>query len=186
MAHGTTTWSEPFVLKFDTSRTGIPLGNNFNDKESLTADPTDPSGNLVYAVWDRFVSPNENAPARVRARARFPRPSWFARTTNGAAATPSWEPARPISIPAPRPDDLQPDRRPPGRDLIDGFLFQIAPGAPAASARGHPLDRQGRRVGRSGRSVSPARRSARPTRSRSTAGRSSPATRRARSCAPTA
>src|SRR5437016_6262409 len=33
MAHGTTTWSEPFVLKFDTSRTGVPQGTNFNDKE---------------------------------------------------------------------------------------------------------------------------------------------------------
>src|SRR4051794_11188692 len=38
MRHGTATWSEPFVLRFDSSRTGIPLGNNFNDKESLTAD----------------------------------------------------------------------------------------------------------------------------------------------------
>src|SRR6266576_1093556 len=53
MRHGTPTWSEPFTLKFDESRTGVPEGTNFNDKESLTADPTDPSGNLVYAVWDR-------------------------------------------------------------------------------------------------------------------------------------
>jgi hypothetical protein len=56
MRHGSPTWSEPFVLKADTSRAGIPQGNNFNDKESITADPTDASGNLVYAVWDRFVS----------------------------------------------------------------------------------------------------------------------------------
>src|SRR5437773_7401469 len=62
MRHGSSTWSEPFTLKFDNSRTGIPLGNNFNDKESLTADPTDATGNLVYAVWDRFTSPNEHAP----------------------------------------------------------------------------------------------------------------------------
>src|SRR4051812_15274040 len=61
MRHGTTSWSEPFVLKFDSSRTGVPEGTNFNDKESITADPTDPSGNLVYATWDRFVSPSENA-----------------------------------------------------------------------------------------------------------------------------
>src|SRR5205809_1422596 len=41
MRHGTSTWSEPFTLKFDASRTGVPEGTNFNDKESLTADPTD-------------------------------------------------------------------------------------------------------------------------------------------------
>jgi hypothetical protein len=91
MAHGTATWSEPFVLKFDTSRAGVPIGNNFNDKESLTADPTDASGNLVYAVWDRFVSPNENAPATAFEHAHaFHQPVWFARTTNGAAANPTW------------------------------------------------------------------------------------------------
>jgi hypothetical protein len=92
MAHGTSTWSEPFVLKFDTSRTGVPLGNNFNDKESLTADRTDPSGNLVYAVWDRFVSPTEQAPLPAFENARaFHQPVWFSRTTNGAAANPTWE-----------------------------------------------------------------------------------------------
>src|SRR5437763_2445102 len=91
MRHGTSTWSEPFTLKFDTSRTGVPQGTNFNDKESLTADPTDPSGNLVYAVWDRFVSPSENAtlPSFEHARA-FNEPVWFSRTTNGAADTPTW------------------------------------------------------------------------------------------------
>src|SRR5262249_23182385 len=41
LPHGSATWSEPFTLKFDTSRAGVPIGNNFNDKESLTADRTD-------------------------------------------------------------------------------------------------------------------------------------------------
>jgi hypothetical protein len=92
MAHGTSTWSEPFVLKFDTSRTGVPQGTNFNDKESITADPTDPSGNLVYAVWDRFVSPGNNAPLSAFEHAHaFHQPVWFARTTNGAAAAPTWQ-----------------------------------------------------------------------------------------------
>src|SRR5437588_3819530 len=91
MRHGTSTWSEPFTLKFDTSRTGVPQGKNFNDKESITADRTDSSGNLVYAVWDRFVSPSENAtlPSFEHARA-FHEPVWFSRTTNGAADTPTW------------------------------------------------------------------------------------------------
>ena len=67
---------------------GIPLGNNFNDKESLTADNTDPTGNLVYAVWDRLVSPNENVPASAFENAHaYTGPAWFARTTNGAAAS---------------------------------------------------------------------------------------------------
>jgi hypothetical protein len=91
MQHGTATWSEPFVLKADDSRTGVPVGNNFNDKESLTADPTDPSGNLVYAVWDRFVSPSQNAPLPAFENALATHePTWFARTTNGAAANPTW------------------------------------------------------------------------------------------------
>jgi hypothetical protein len=91
MRHATSTWSEPFTLKFDTSRAGIPLGNNFNDKESITADPTDSSGNLVYAVWDRIVAPNENAPATAFEHAHaFHGPAWFARTTNGASDNPTW------------------------------------------------------------------------------------------------
>src|SRR5215213_3956998 len=82
MQHGTSTWSEPFVLRFDTSRAGIPLGNNFNDKESLTADPTDASGNLVYAVWDRIVAPNERVPASAfEHTSAYHGPTWFARTT---------------------------------------------------------------------------------------------------------
>jgi hypothetical protein len=92
MRQGTATWSEPFTLKFDQSRTGIPQGTNFNDKESLTADPTDASGNLVYAVWDRFVSPSENATVSSFENARaFHQPVWFSRTTNGAADNPTFQ-----------------------------------------------------------------------------------------------
>jgi hypothetical protein len=92
MRHGESTWSEPTILKFDTSKTGVVQGNNFNDKESLTADPTDSSGNLVYAVWDRFVSPGENAPLPAFENARaFHEPIWFSRTTNGADVSPTWQ-----------------------------------------------------------------------------------------------
>ena len=132
MRHGTSTWSEPFTLKFDSSRTGIPLGNNFNDKESLTADPTDSSGNLVYAVWDRFTSPNEKAPATAFELARaFRGPVWFARTTNGAANAPQWEPARVIYDPGNKATTISnqivvlPDGT-----LLDGFMvFPKAGGA---------------------------------------------------------
>src|SRR5439155_10590096 len=100
MAHRASTWSEPFVLKFDNSKAGVSQGNLFNDKESLTADPTDPSGNLVYAVWDRFVSPSTNTPLPALENSHsFHEPVWFDRTTNGSAASPSWEPARKIFDP---------------------------------------------------------------------------------------
>ena len=147
MRHGTSTWSEPFVLRFDDSRTGIPLGNNFNDKESLTADRSD--SNLVYAVWDRLVSPNQNAPASAFEHARSSHgPTWFARTTSGAAATPVWEPAR-----RPQPDDLEPDRRTPQRGPdrrllpipVDGRV-----GRPRDQHRRDPLDGQGRELVKEG------------------------------------
>jgi len=49
---GGVSWGAPSTLIRDTS----PI--NFNDKESITADPTQ-SGN-VYAVWDRGALPGEN------------------------------------------------------------------------------------------------------------------------------
>ena len=124
MQHGTSTWSEPFTLKFDSSKTGIPLGNNFNDKESITADPTDATGNLVYAVWDRFVSPTQNAPATAFEMARsFHQPVWFARTTNGAAATPTWEKAREIFDPGNKSGTISNQIAVlPDGTLLDGFF----------------------------------------------------------------
>jgi hypothetical protein len=69
--------------------------NVFNDKQTITADPTD--ANFVYAVWDRLVFPNERASDRASFRAAaFRGPVWFARTTNGGL---SWEPARQIYDP---------------------------------------------------------------------------------------
>jgi hypothetical protein len=125
MRHDESTWSEPFVLKFDTSRAGLPIGNNFNDKESLTADPTDASGNLVYAVWDRFVSPNENAPlvALLNAHA-FHQPVWFSRTTNGAADSPTWETAHEIFDPGTQNGTISNQIVvTPDGTLIDGFFL---------------------------------------------------------------
>jgi hypothetical protein len=124
MRHGSATWSEPFVLKFDTSKAGIPIGNNFNDKESLTADNTDPSGNLVYAVWDRIVSPAENVPATAFEHAHaYHGPAWFARTTNGAADNPTWEPARPIYDPGTQNQTISNQIVVlPNGTLVDGFM----------------------------------------------------------------
>jgi BNR/Asp-box repeat len=61
----------------------------FNDKESITADPTD--SRFVYAVWDRLAGENLNDPA-----ADFFGPTYFARSTDGGQ---SWEPARSIYDP---------------------------------------------------------------------------------------
>ena len=79
------TWSEPITLARDDSFF------HFNDKESITADSTDPQ--LVYAVWDRSRFPSENADFNALHSAAFRGDIIFSRTTNAGA---SWEPARAI------------------------------------------------------------------------------------------
>jgi hypothetical protein len=127
MRHGESSWSEPTTLKFDTSKAGVPIGTNFNDKESLTADPTDLSGNLVYAVWDRFVSPNERAPLPAFENAHaFHQPVWFSRTTNGASDSPAWE-SREIFDPGTQNGTISNQIVvTPDGTLVDGFyLFKV-------------------------------------------------------------
>lgn len=86
---GGATWSTPRIVRFDNPRA---VGNNFNDKETLTADPVNPA--LVYATWQRIVSPSEMAAQQAYDNAAtFRSEAWFARSTNGGA---SWEPARSI------------------------------------------------------------------------------------------
>jgi hypothetical protein len=88
---GGLTWSDPTVLIDETS------DFNFNDKNSMTADPND--SNFAYAVWDRsrhpgqtLEDPNFNALASFAFRSDI----MFSRTTNGGQ---SWEPARAIFRP---------------------------------------------------------------------------------------
>lgn len=85
---GGDTWSEPATLIRETS------AFNFNDKESITADPT--NANYVYAVWDRSRKPGENTSFSALNSFAFRSDTMFARTTNGGA---SWEPARAIRHP---------------------------------------------------------------------------------------
>ena len=73
---GGDTWSPAVTLIHD----GVSF---FNDKESITADPTD--AGHVYAVWDRLDASGEG-------------PTWFSRTTDGGV---TWEPARSIHDPGP-------------------------------------------------------------------------------------
>ncbi len=76
---GGSTWSAPVTLIRDGR-------DAFNDKESITADPTD--ARYVYAVWDRLSIEGG--------------PTYFSRTTDGGS---TWEAARAIyNPPPPAPD----------------------------------------------------------------------------------
>jgi hypothetical protein len=87
---GGATWSDPVVVIRDTAPTV------FNDKQSITADPTNP--NFVYAAWDRLVFPGSERASVVAAfnTSSFSGPFWFARSTNAGV---TWEPARQIYDP---------------------------------------------------------------------------------------
>jgi hypothetical protein len=71
---GGQTWSAPIALIQDGATA-------FNDKGSITADPTD--ANYVYAVWDRLTGQTAG-------------PSYFAVTANAGS---TWQPARSIYDP---------------------------------------------------------------------------------------
>jgi BNR repeat protein len=71
---GGATWSPPATLIRDGA-------SAFNDKESITADPTD--DRFVYAVWDRIAPSGAG-------------PTWLARSSDAGA---TWEPARAIYTP---------------------------------------------------------------------------------------
>jgi hypothetical protein len=89
---GGNTWGEPVTL--DRNSGGRDASYAFNDKESITADPTD--SNYAYAVWDRFVTPSGTSKASLMGyfnSASFRQPVYFSRTTDGGA---TWEPARNI------------------------------------------------------------------------------------------
>ncbi len=87
--NGGTSWSEPVVIVSDTD------DNILNDKESISADPS--NANYVYVIWDRLVFPQKQASAAAAEHAiGYRGPTWFSRTTTGGA---SWEPARMIYDP---------------------------------------------------------------------------------------
>jgi hypothetical protein len=131
---GGSTWEEPVTLRRDT-------GDAFNDKETVTADPTDPTGRHVYVVWDRLEGlglptqgilplPTPGIPLPTRG------PVWFARTTDGGT---SWEPGRPIYDPGPGRQTI-------GNQVVvlpDGTLlcgFAFGAGSGEREAGGGPAD----------------------------------------------
>ena len=95
-ADGGNTWSEPITLIRDSGDRDSSYAGD--DKESITADPT--NANYAYAVWDRFVTPSGTSLASLMGffnSRSFRQPIWFARTTDGGQ---TWEPARNIFDPS--------------------------------------------------------------------------------------
>jgi len=87
---GGDTWSEPTTLARNVS--AFPEGPGFNDKESITADPT--NANNVYAVWDRSRFPSDRAGVTAQMSAASVRGDiMFSRTTDGGQ---TWSPPRDI------------------------------------------------------------------------------------------
>jgi hypothetical protein len=118
---GGDTWSEPSTLIRETS------AFNFNDKESITADPAD--SNFVYAVWDRSRFPSDRANFQALNSFAFRGDIMFSRTTNGGS---TWEAARAIF----QPKDLEYTI---GNQIVvlpDGTLVDVFVNFKGASPRG--------------------------------------------------
>jgi hypothetical protein len=83
-SNGGLTWGNLRVIRADNGQNQL-----FNDKESVTADPTRPG--YAYAVWDQLAGPVDNPAVLAHNLSSFTGPSYFARTTNGGV---SWEPSK--------------------------------------------------------------------------------------------
>jgi hypothetical protein len=88
--NGGMTWSDPVVVIRDLD------ANFFNDKQTITADPTDVDN--VYAVWDRLLFPTSERASVISGLVTnaFRGPIWFNRSINGGG---SWEQPRQIYDP---------------------------------------------------------------------------------------
>jgi BNR/Asp-box repeat len=85
---GGRTWSEPVTIKRDNS----PDHFVFNDKESVTADPTTPG--TAYVVWDRSRFPSDTANPNAGHSFAFRGDPYFSMTTDGGA---TWSTPRDIA-----------------------------------------------------------------------------------------
>jgi lipid-binding SYLF domain-containing protein len=92
--NGGKTWGTTRLLKADQGTSPVfELTHFFNDKESITADPT--RAGTAYVVWDRLQAPSHSPDSALNARA-FRGPTWFSMTTDGGQ---TWTTARPIFDP---------------------------------------------------------------------------------------
>jgi hypothetical protein len=82
--NGGVSWDHLAVIRQDNNQNQF-----FNDKESVTADPTRPQ--TAYAVWDQLAGPVDNPAVLVHNLHSFIGPSWFSKTTDGGV---TWTPAK--------------------------------------------------------------------------------------------
>jgi len=82
--NGGATWDHLTVIRADNGQNQL-----FNDKESVTADPTKPG--TAYAVWDQLVGPVDNPAVLAHNFHSFHGPSYFAKTTDGGM---TWSPSK--------------------------------------------------------------------------------------------
>ena len=123
MRHGSSDVERAVVLKFDTSRAGSRRATTSTTRSRSPRIRTDPSGNLVYAVWDRFVSPNENAPLpALRERARVPPADLVLAHHQRRLREPDLAVAGDLRPGHTERDDLQPDRGRARRDAHGRLL----------------------------------------------------------------
>jgi hypothetical protein len=75
-SNGGKTWRNLRLIQVDNA----PNFQFFNDKESVTADPT--TAGSAYVVWDRLAGPSSNPDASLHSRA-FTGPAMLSKTTDG-------------------------------------------------------------------------------------------------------
>jgi hypothetical protein len=120
---GGVTWQTPVTAQLDTSTTVL------NDKESVTADPSNATS--AYAVWDRLVSPSTHAnPTAFNFSPAFRGPVLFSKTTDGGV---SWSPGRIIFDPGQQNQTIGnqivvPTAGPAAGMLVDGFDLILTKG----------------------------------------------------------
>jgi hypothetical protein len=113
---GGETWQTPVTARVDASTTVL------NDKETVTADPS--ASNVAYAVWDRLVSPSQNAnPGAFNVSPAFRGPAMFSKTIDGGQ---TWSQGRPIFDPGQKNQTIGnqivvPTAGPAAGTLVDGF-----------------------------------------------------------------
>ena len=123
-------WNAPVVAKEDTSTTVL------NDKEWITADPTD--SNKAYLVWDRLVSPSVNAnPTAFPHTPAFRGPTWFSKTTDKGV---SWSTPKIIYDPGEKNQTIDneivaPSTGPAAGELLDGFTQLLNKGGKGNNQR---------------------------------------------------
>ncbi|HEY7692855.1 MAG TPA: sialidase family protein [Gaiellaceae bacterium] len=122
---GGETWQTPVTARLDPSTTVL------NDKETITADPSSPD--VAYAVWDRLVSPSQNAnPGAFNVSPAFRGPAMFSKTTDGGV---TWSNGRPIFDPGEKNQTIGNQIVVANGVLVDGFSLILTKGGKGNNQR---------------------------------------------------